>query len=138
VHAHDVLRRQAEQLLDHALGLLVPSFAELVLADDAFTVDEVQGGPVPVAERPPDLVAVVDGDRPLDSPPRHLAAHAVEVLLELELRRLDSEDDEPVLPVLLLPGADVRQRPEPVDAGVRAKVDDDASLQVGSRQRARS
>jgi hypothetical protein len=45
VHAHQVVRRQAEQLLDHALGLLVPPFAEVVIADDAFTVDEVQGGP---------------------------------------------------------------------------------------------
>src|SRR3712207_8613792 len=39
-------------------------------------------------------------------------------------------------PVLLRPGADVRERAEPVDAGIRAEVDqEDASLEAGRRQR---
>jgi len=52
----------AEQPLDHALGLLVTSFAEVLVADAAVGVDEVQRRPVVVVEGAPDCVVVVDGD----------------------------------------------------------------------------
>lgn len=73
VHAHQILGREAEEVLEHALGLLVPPFAEVVIANDAFTVDEVEGGPVPVVERPPDRVAAVSGSELIHSvaPARH-------------------------------------------------------------------
>jgi hypothetical protein len=43
--------------------LLVASFAEVVVADDAVGVDEVERRPVVVVEGAPDLVVVVDRDR---------------------------------------------------------------------------
>src|SRR5262245_49901577 len=55
-----------------------------------------------------------------------------------ELGRADADDDEPVVRVLLMPGADVSERPEPVDAGVRPEVGEhDLPLQVLLRQRLR-
>jgi hypothetical protein len=41
-HGGDELALDAEQPLDDALRLLVASFAEVVVADDAVRVDEVQ------------------------------------------------------------------------------------------------
>ena len=62
-----------EQLLDHALGLVVGAFAEVMVADAALGVDEVVRRPVLVVERAPDRVVVVDRDRIADladpSPP---------------------------------------------------------------------
>jgi hypothetical protein len=46
----DELVLDAEQLLDDALGLLVTTFPEVLIADDAFGVDEVQRRPVVVGE----------------------------------------------------------------------------------------
>src|SRR5262249_46983432 len=48
----------------------------------------------------------------------------VDVALERELRRVDADDDQPLLCVLLRPRPDERERPEPVDAGVRPEVDE--------------
>ena len=55
----DELALNAEQTLDDALGFLVASFAEVVVADDAVRVDEVERRPVVVVEGGPDLVVVV-------------------------------------------------------------------------------
>ena len=49
----------AQELLDDALALLVAAFSELVVTDPALGVHDVQGRPIPVAERPPDRVVVV-------------------------------------------------------------------------------
>jgi hypothetical protein len=46
----DELALDAEQPLDDALRLLVASFAEVVVADDAVRVDEVERRPVVVVE----------------------------------------------------------------------------------------
>ena len=50
----DELALDPEQPLDDALGLLVASFAEVLVADDAVLVDEVERRPVVVGERAPD------------------------------------------------------------------------------------
>src|SRR3954449_13057662 len=52
-------------------------------------------------------------------------AHVVEVVLEPELGGVHADDDKPALPILLGPGTDVRQRPQPVHAGVRPDVEQD-------------
>jgi hypothetical protein len=74
----DELALDAEQSLDRALRLLVASFAEVVVADDAVPVDEVERRPVVVVEGAPDLVLVVDGDRLVDSSLLRRFPHAVE------------------------------------------------------------
>ena len=89
----------AQQLLDDALRLLVAAFAEVLVADDAVGVDEVQRRPVVVGERVPDLVVVVDGDRVVDRSLAGRAPHAVDVVLEGEFGRVDADDDQPVVAV---------------------------------------
>jgi hypothetical protein len=46
----DEFALHAEQSLDDVLGLLVASFAEVVVADDAFGVDEIERRPVVVVD----------------------------------------------------------------------------------------
>jgi hypothetical protein len=58
----DELALGAEQPLDGALGLLVVSFADVAVTDDAVGVDEVQRRPVVVVEGAPNCVVVVDRD----------------------------------------------------------------------------
>ena len=51
-------------------------------------------------------------------------------MLERELGRVDPEHHEPLVAIPPLPCADVRERPDPIDARIRAEVDqDDASAQ---------
>ena len=129
------LSLDAKQLLDDAFRFLVASFAELVVADDAVGADEVQGRPVMIGERAPDLVVVVDGDRVVDRSLLNRAPHAVDVVLEGELRRVNADDDQCVVPVGLRPRADVRRLAQPVDACPRPEVhEDDAALQLGGAE----
>jgi hypothetical protein len=51
-----------------------------------------------IGERAPDLVVVVDGDRVVDRSLLDRAPHAVDVMLEGELRRMNADDDQPVVP----------------------------------------
>src|SRR4029453_11045045 len=47
------------------------------------------------------------------------------MVLEWELRRVDADDDQALVLVFLVPGADVAERAQPVDAGVGPEVDED-------------
>src|SRR5258708_21897384 len=87
-------------------------------------VDEVEGRPVVVGERMPHLEVVIDRDRVVDLSRLHRPANVVEVMLELELRRVYADRHEPLIPVPLLPGAVVRLRAHPVAARVRPKLND--------------
>jgi len=62
----DELALDPEQPLDNALRLLVTPLAEMIVADDAVRVDEVERRPVVVGEGAPDLVVVVERDRVVD------------------------------------------------------------------------
>ena len=126
----------AQELLDRSLGLLVVALAEVVEADSAVAIDEVQGGPVAVRQRLPDGEVVVDDDRVVDAQLAGRMTHVVEVVLEAELGAVHADDDEPAVAVPLGPRSDVRQRPQPVDARVRPDVDeDDAPAQLLGRER---
>ena len=62
-------------------------------------------------------------------------AHAVNVVLERELRRVDSDHDQPVVSVRLRPRADVRLLAQPVDARPRPEVhEDDVAPQLGEAE----
>jgi hypothetical protein len=52
-----------------------------------------------VGEGAPDLAVGVDSDRVVDLPLPRGAPHAVDVVLEGELRRVDADDDQPVVAV---------------------------------------
>src|SRR5204863_9570161 len=95
------------QLLNRQLGVLVATLSEMVVADGSFRVHEVEGRPVVVVEGAPDRVVVVDRDRGVDAPSLERAANVGEVVLEAELRRVNADDNQPLLFVLLRPRADV-------------------------------
>ena len=108
-----------------ALRLLVAAFAEVVVPDAAVPVHEVEGRPVVVVEGAPDRVVVVDRHRVVDVTLLGREPDAVDLVLERELRRVDPDDDQPVVPVGLRPRPDVRLGAQPVDAGQRPEVDED-------------
>ena len=131
----DELALDAEQPLDDALGLLVASLAEVLVADDAVRVDEVERRPVVVVERAPDRVVVVDRDRVVDLSLLDRRPDAVDLVLEGELRRVDADHDQPVVAVGLRPRADVRLLAQPVDARQRPEVhEDDVAAELGGAE----
>ena len=121
----DELALDAEQLLDDALRFLVAPLAEVVVANVAVHVDEVERRPVVVVEGGPDPVVVVERDRVVDRSLLRRHPDTLELVLEREFRRVHSDDDEPVVSVGLRPGAHVRLGAQPVDARQRPEVHDD-------------
>ena len=86
-------------------------------------VDQVLRRPVLVRVRAPRLVVVVERDGPGDAEVVRRAADVRRHVLERELRRVHADDLEPVCVVGRVPGAQVRQRAQAVDARVRPEVD---------------
>jgi hypothetical protein len=108
----------------------------VVEAQEAVAVEEVDGRPEAVLERPPDREVVVDHDREGDPELVDRMADVVELVLERELGRVRPDHDEPAVAIALGPRVHVRQRPQPVHARVRPEVDgDDATAQAAGGQR---
>src|SRR5262249_41140456 len=113
-----------QETLDGALRLLVPALAELVVTDPSLAVDEVEGWPDLVLEGAPDEEVVVDRDGVVDSQGRCGPADVLQLVLEGELRRVDANDHQALRAVSLRPRPNVRERAQPVDAGVGPDVDE--------------
>ena len=91
-----------------------------------------------VVERAPDRVVVVERDRVVDLPLVRRLPHAVDLVLERELRRVDPDHDQAVIPVGPRPGTYVRLRAQPVDARERPEVhENDVAAQLVWAQRLR-
>ena len=119
-----------EQLADHLLFLAVFALAEVGEADPPLGVDEVLGRPVLVAVGVPGRQVVVLGDRVVDAVALDRFLDVAGVLLEGELGRVDADDRQAVLAVAPVPGLQVGQRAQAVDAAVGPEVDqDDAAAQ---------
>ena len=89
-----------------------------------------------VVEGAPDRVVVVDRDRVVDPSVLRRQPDAVDPVLERELRRVDSDHDQPVVSVGPRPGADVRLLAQPVDAGQCPEVHQDhAAPKLGGAER---
>ena len=132
----DEVTLDAQQLLQETLRLLVVFLAEMVVADHAVPVDEVQRRPVVIVERGPHPEPVVDRDRVVDSPDRHGLPDLVDVVPEGELRRVHSDYHEAVLAVGLRPCADEGLGAQPVDAGQCPEVhQDNVPPQLGGVER---
>ena len=97
-------------MLDATLAVVVPAFAELVVADPALGVGEIDRRPVAVTEGAPDLVIRVERDGVRDVQLLGRTPDVVDVLLERELRGMDSDDDQLSIFVLLGPAADIGER----------------------------
>ena len=97
----------------------------MLVADDAVGVGEVERRPVVVVERGPDRVVVVERDGVVDASFLHRLPDPVDLVLEGELRGVDSDHDQSVVPVGLRPGPDVGLLAQPVDAGQRPEVHQD-------------
>ena len=76
------LALDTQQLLNDALRLLVAAFTEVVVADEAVGVHEVERRPVVIGEGAPDLVVVVDRERVVDPALLRRPPHAVDLMLE--------------------------------------------------------
>ena len=87
----------AQQALDDHLALRVAALAEVVVADPALRVGDVDGGPVVVRERLPDRVVAVERDRVVDAQVLRGPADVVDVALERELGRVHADDDQPLV-----------------------------------------
>ena len=108
------------------------------MTDPTLRVNEVEGGPVVIGERPPYREAVVDRDRIVDPPSVHRPPHVLEVALKLELGSVHANRHEALIPVALRPGPEVRLCAQPVDARVGPELDDDdMPTQTAGRQRLR-
>jgi hypothetical protein len=128
----------AQQVLDHPLAFVVLALAEVVVADPALRVCEVDGRPIPVGEGAPHPIVAVERDRVPDSHGLCGLADVLDLALERELGRMDTDDDEPQVAVFRGPRAHEGQRAEPVDAGVRPKLDEnDPPTQLRRSERRR-
>ena len=131
-------RAQAEERADVLLARPVVALAEVVVADVSRAVDQVLGRPVGVGVVVPGAVVVVLDDRVVDPESLHGGADVRGDVLEGELRRVDADDHEPVAVVVAVPGLEVRQRAQAVDARVGPEVDqDDLPAKLAERQRRR-
>src|SRR6185295_15261234 len=89
--------------------------------------------PVVIIEGAPDNVFAVDGDWIVDPQRFGLPADVVDVLFKSEFRGMDADDDQPLVLVLVRPGAKVGLRAQPVDAGVCPEMDEDDLSAQGRR-----
>src|SRR5262249_24179524 len=125
-----------EQRLQDLFRLFVFTLAELLVADFALRVDEVERRPVLIPERAPDPVLAVDGDRIADAHRLYGVAYRVDFAFERKLRRVHAEHYQALVLVLLAPRTDVGMRAQPVDAGEGPELDEDhLAAEVRRRQR---
>ena len=135
---HGCCVRLFQQLLDPSLGLVVLPLAEVLVAHLAGCIDKVMGRPVFIVECVPDGVVAVERDGVRDGKLLHGLLHVGQLLLEVELRRVDADDHQAAVLVLFRPGADVGNRAQAVDTGVGPEVDeDDLSFELLRGQRRR-
>ncbi len=106
----DAVDVDLEELLDRLLDLRVRLLAEVVEPDAACAVDEVERRPVAVVERSPDRELVVDDDGVVDLEVGDGSPDVREVVLEPELRGMNTDGGEASFGIALRPGADVRKR----------------------------
>src|SRR5437867_2632206 len=112
------------QFPDSPLTLLLASCAEIQVPDPSFRVVDVHGRPVVVVEGAPHRVVGVEGDRIVDALDLRGPADVVGLALERELRRVDADNDQALIRVLVVPRADITERAQPVDARIRPEVDE--------------
>src|SRR5215212_3316823 len=112
-----------KQLVNLLLGLVVGPFAEVPVADEAVSVDQVPRRPESLPVSAPDSVVVVQNYRIVDIRPPDGFLHVGDILLEPELRRVDPDHEQAVVIVFLVKRVDVRLRVLAVETAIRPELD---------------
>src|SRR5829696_5515229 len=97
----------------------------MMMPKASLRIDEIQRRPITVLESPPYDMLIVHCDRITDVHFLQGPAHVAHILFKGELRRMDADHYQPLIFVLVGPGADIRKLPQPVDAGVGPEIDQD-------------
>lgn len=96
-----------------------------MVTDLTIGIDQVMGRPIVVFEGAPDIVVVVDGNGIVDLEVANRFADVVDLLFKGKFRRMNANDDKPLILVFFCPGADKGNGANAVDAGVGPEVDKD-------------
>ena len=121
---HRLPVRFFEQLRNQALRLVILPLAKMRVSHLAFGVDKVVGRPIPIMKGVPDDVVAIDGNGIRDSKLLYGLLDIRHLLFDIELGRMNTDDHKSTVFVLVGPGAEIRDRPNAVDAGVIPKVDE--------------
>ena len=100
------------------LSEIVCTLADMRVSDHPSLVNQMQGRPIPGVVALPYCEVVVDGNGIGQAETSHRFLHVVEFPFPEELRRVDTDDDESLARVLLVPCLDPRQRPLTVDSPI--------------------
>jgi hypothetical protein len=111
--------RLFEEAANPVLRFLIAAFAKVVVTNLSGGVDEVVRGPVFIVKAAPDAIVVIHRDRISDAEIANGFADVRLVFLEGKLWSVHADNDEAAVLVLFVPGLDVGQRPQTIDAGVR-------------------
>src|SRR5215212_7361500 len=112
-----------KQLVNLLLGLVVGPFAEVPVADEAVSVDQVPRRPEALPGSVPDSVVVVQNYRIPDVLLPDGLLHVGDVFLEPELRGVDPNHEQAVVIVFLVQRVDVRLRVLAVETAVCPELD---------------
>src|SRR3954469_452971 len=107
----------------------------MLMSNTSLRIDEVQCRPISILEGPPYVMLIVHCNWVIDPHLLYGPANVVDVLFKRELWRMDADHHKSLIFVFLGPGADIRKRPQSVDARVGPEIDeDDFPTQTGRRQ----
>src|SRR5258708_354414 len=112
-----------QELLDDALDVAIVAFPKVVVPYSPFHVDEVLSWPILVAERLPDPLLAVNGDRKSNNQISHGILHVHRFVLERKLRRVHTDHYKTGIVIFFCPIPQERQRSNGVDAGVSPEID---------------
>src|ERR1022692_3331651 len=93
-----------QQLLYRLLALAVAALAKMGIAQIPVLIEKILGGPVAVGERFPDFSIAVHNNRISQAELANSPLHIRLILRERELRCVDPDHGQPVLPVAIMPG----------------------------------
>src|SRR6478752_7847387 len=127
--------RFGQQALNHDFRPYVLALAEVMIPNLPLNVEEIERWPIVVVEASPYRVLVIDRNRILDPHVIHGLTYVLDVVLEWEFGRMHANHYQALVTVFLRPCANIGQRAEPVDTGIRPEINkDDLPTQVSRRQ----